>query len=123
MTASSDRWIRWFADLGIADVPIVGGKNASLGEMVRELGEQGVRVPDGFAITADAHRDFLQSSGADAAIAAVLTTLDADDVASLQRCGRQIRQLILDAPLPEALQQAILAAYRTLCGAGVTDLD
>lgn len=123
MTASSDRWIRWFADLGIADVPIVGGKNASLGEMVRELGEQGVRVPDGFAITADAYRDFLQSSGADAAIAAVLTTLDADDVASLQRCGRQIRQLILDAPLPEALQQAILAAYRTLCGAGVTDLD
>ncbi len=57
------RWIRWFADLGMADVPLVGGKNASLGELVRELRPLGVRIPDGFAVTAEAFRAMLERAG------------------------------------------------------------
>jgi len=83
------RFIRWFAEVGIADVGIVGGKNASLGEMYRELKTEGVRVPDGFATTADAYRFFLTESRLDERIREVLTGLDSNDIADLRRRGAE----------------------------------
>jgi pyruvate,water dikinase len=110
----SSRWIRWFKDTTLADVPLVGGKNASLGEMVRELSGAGVRVPNGFSITADAYRDFLESSGAGRAVSEALSKLDPSDIASLQKCGQTIREAIVAAPLPADLQRDIVDAYAQL---------
>ena len=77
-------FIKWFADTGIEDVPLVGGKNASLGEMVRALAAQGVKVPNGFAITADAYRHFLRATGVDRAIEQILADLDTRDLDNLR---------------------------------------
>lgn len=112
-------WIRWFDEISIADVPLVGGKNASLGEMYRELAERGIQVPNGFAITASAYWHFLESTGADQKIRALLDQLRSDDLKSLQTCGQEIRQAILSAALPPDLQSAILDAYRRLSGPGL----
>ena len=106
--------ILWFEDIGIEDVPLVGGKNASLGEMFRELTPQGVRIPNGFAITAAAYHDFVENSGVAARLAEILAGLDTRDIADLQRRGLAARQAILDAELPESLQAAILDAYAKL---------
>ena len=103
-----------FSELTLADVPRVGGKNASLGEMVRTLVPRGVRVPDGFATTADAFRAFLARDGLRERIAAMLVGLDTRDSAALARTGRAVREAILSAPLPEDLSAAVLAAYRQL---------
>lgn len=110
------RWIRRFADISLNDVPLVGGKNASLGEMVRSLGARGVRVPDGFAITAEAYWHFLTSSGVANKIRKLVAELNPDDVTSLQSCGQAIRQTILSAELPADLQAEITAAYEELSG-------
>lgn len=112
--ASSVDFIRWFDQIGLEEVPLVGGKNASLGEMYRELVPRGIRVPPGFAITAHAYRYFLQSTDLDVRIRDLLSGLDTQDVALLQQRGRQIRQAILAAELPSALQAAILQAYDRL---------
>jgi pyruvate,water dikinase len=101
-------------DLRMADVPRVGGKNASLGEMIGELAGRGIRVPGGFATTAAAYREFLRSAGLEKRIDARLAALDADDVKALEHCGAEIRGWIVDAPLPPALESAIGAAYREL---------
>ena len=77
--------IRWFAELGLDDIPLVGGKNASLGEMYRALSAMGVRVPPGFAITADAYRAFLHEAQLDHKITAVLKDLDTNDIANLRQ--------------------------------------
>lgn len=106
--------ILWFEDIGIEDVPLVGGKNASLGEMFRELTPQGVRIPNGFAITAAAYHDFVENSGVAARLTEILAGLDTRDIADLQRRGLAARQAILDAELPESLQAAILDAYAQL---------
>jgi pyruvate,water dikinase len=108
------QFIRRFADISIADVPSVGGKNASLGEMFRELTSRGVRVPDGFAITAEAYWHFLKSTGTDVVIRSHLERLNPDDVNSLQACGQAVRHAILAAELPADLQQEILDAYAEL---------
>jgi pyruvate, water dikinase len=113
---TTSRWIRWFAETTLADIPLVGGKNASLGEMYRELAAQGVQVPNGFAITADAYRDFLSETGVDRQIERILANRKPDDVTSLQACGRAIRHAIIAAELPEGLQAAISQAYEELCG-------
>src|SRR5690606_8322039 len=97
---------------GIA--PRVGGKNASLGEMISALADSGIEVPGGFATTADAYRRHLARDGLDKRIAGVLDALDVDDVSALTAAGRQIRQWIEDAPLPEDLENEIREAYRTL---------
>ena len=108
--------IRRFTDLRLADVERVGGKNASLGEMLGELSGLGVAVPDGYATTADAFRDFLQQGGLEARIGALLDGLDVADVAALADTGAEIRALVLAAPLPVELEAAIRAGYRELCG-------
>ncbi|GKS60182.1 phosphoenolpyruvate synthase [Nitrospira sp.] len=112
--------IRWFEEIGIQDVPTVGGKNASLGEMYRELRSKGVRVPNGFAITADAYRHFMHQAGLDSKIKEILADLDTHDLANLRRRGRQVRNAILAASLPATLEDAIVAAYHKL-GEGQPD--
>ncbi len=107
--------VRWFDEIGLEDIPLVGGKNASLGEMYRNLKAQGVRVPYGFAITAEAYRTFIRESGCEAKIRDQLKGLDTRDVQNLRACGRTIRTIVLEAPLPPAIQAAIVAAYERLC--------
>lgn len=115
--------IRWFDETGIEDVPLVGGKNASLGEMYRALAPQGVNVPNGFSITADAYRAFLRSADLDQRIRSLLHGLDANDVANLRDRGQRVRQAILGAPLPDELQADILNAYDYLTASQNAPLD
>ncbi len=110
----SYRFIRFFEEIGIGDVPLVGGKNASLGEMYRELGPLGVRVPNGFAITAEAYRETLEAAGVWEPLRAALDGLDAEDVGDLARRGAEARSLVYSAPLPETLRSEILDAYARL---------
>ena len=100
--------------LGVHDVEHVGGKNASLGEMISNLAGAGVSVPGGFATTAQAYRDFLEQSGLNDQIHAALDALDVDDVNALARTGAQIRQWIMEAEFPERLNAEIRAAFDTL---------
>ncbi len=95
--------IEWFEKIGIDDVPHVGGKNASLGEMYRELGSQGVKVPNGFATTAEAFREFLTVNDLDDEIAEIVDGWDRSDVDDLATRAKQIRSLILGGSLPERL--------------------
>jgi pyruvate,water dikinase len=99
--------VLWFQQLGKNDVEIVGGKNASLGEMISNLSSMGVSVPGGFATTAQAYRDFLEQSGLNKRIHDVLDTLNVDDVVRLAEVGKQIREWIVETPLQPALEQAI----------------
>jgi pyruvate,water dikinase len=108
------RFIRWFSELGVADVPLVGGKNASLGEMFRELGAQGVRVPDGFAITAEAYCYVLDQADAWPGPHSALDGLDAKNVDDLARRAQAAREIVQGAPLPPDLACEILAAYARL---------
>jgi pyruvate,water dikinase len=107
-------YIRWFSELGIADVPLVGGKNASLGEMVRELGAQGVRVPNGFAVTAQAYRYLLDQAGAWPGLHEALDGLDVKNVDDLARRAARAREIIQAAPLPADLVAEIAASYARL---------
>ncbi|BDE14060.1 MULTISPECIES: phosphoenolpyruvate synthase [Mycobacterium] len=111
---NKSEYVRFFDDIGIDDVPIVGGKNASLGEMVQKLSAQGVRVPHGFAITAQAYRHMLDQAGAWDRLHAELDDLDPDDVVALARKGKRAREIVYGAGLPDDLAADILDAYRTL---------
>ena len=106
--------IKWFREIGIEDIPLVGGKTASLGEMFRKLSPKGVRVPDGFAITADAYRYFLQETKLDRKIDNLLRDLDVRDLDALRKCGSTIRDAIVAASLPADLEAEILRAYEEL---------
>ncbi len=111
-----DGFIKWFSEITIDDVPRVGGKTASLGEMVRELAGRGVKVPDGFAITADAFRHFIREAGIDERIRAALADLDTRDLANLSERGQAVRQAIVSATMPADLLDQITAAYQQLEG-------
>src|ERR1700759_4590081 len=106
--------VRWFKDLRLDDVPLVGGKNASLGEMYAKLGGAGVRVPNGFALTADAYRDALTAADAWPRLHALLDDLDVTDVALLEERARAARQIVYDATGIDALRRIIVQAYRKL---------
>jgi len=108
------RYIRWFSELGIEDVPLVGGKNASLGEMYRELVPKGIKVPNGFAITAEAYRDTLTEAGIWDALRETLEGLEPEDVADLARRGARARALVYGAPLGDQLKSEIVEAYEQL---------
>ncbi|MBK1721937.1 phosphoenolpyruvate synthase [Thiocystis violacea] len=114
-------YVRWLSDLGMDDVPVVGGKNASLGEMIQNLTHLGVRVPGGFATTADAYREFLAHEGLDERIQAVLDELDVDDVTALAEAGPRIRAWVMEQPFPAALEEAIDTAYARLTSEAGTD--
>ncbi|MDT8321565.1 MAG: PEP/pyruvate-binding domain-containing protein, partial [Xanthomonadales bacterium] len=110
-----DHYIAWLHELGMKDLESVGGKNASLGEMIGELSELGVSVPGGFATTAAAFRDFLTSSELDERIHDRLGALDTEDVQALAAAGREIRDWIVGAPFQPELDAAIESAWARLC--------
>ena len=111
---SSFKYIRFFNELRIDDVPLVGGKNASLGEMYQELGGAGVRIPNGFAITAEAYTYMLDKAGAWDALHDALDDLAPDDMADLARRGKRAREIVYGAGLPDDLAAEIIAGYRKL---------
>jgi len=115
-TGTGLQFVRWFDEITIDDVPLVGGKNASLGEMCRELGPQGVNLAGGFAITAGSYRHFLRETGLEDKIQSILAGLDTGDVANLQDRGRRVRHTILAAELPNDLRDEIIVAYEELSG-------
>ena len=111
---SNSPYIRFFSELRIEDIPIVGGKNASLGEMYQSLVPQGVPVPNGFAITAEAYRSILTENNLWEALHQILDPLDSENTQDLQSRGAQARELVYNAKLPEALYQQMVLAYQTL---------
>ncbi|MDR3056114.1 MAG: phosphoenolpyruvate synthase [Zoogloeaceae bacterium] len=117
----SDNYVIPFEQLRMTDVEQVGGKNASLGEMISQLANTGVRVPGGFATTADAFRDFVAQSGLDKRITDALEHLDVDDVNALVACGEKIRGWIVDTPFPTAFTVAITEQYQRLVADSSSD--
>ncbi|MBF2071995.1 phosphoenolpyruvate synthase [Fischerella thermalis] len=109
--------------VGIADIPLVGGKNASLGEMIQQLQSKGVKVPTGFATTAYAYRFFIQGAGLETKLRQIFADLDVEDVNNLRQCGKQARTLMLQTPFPEELEKAIAQAYEDLCNQYGADTD
>jgi len=107
-------YVRFFEEFDIGDVPLVGGKTASLGEMYQKLSSEGVRVPNGFAITAEAYRYMLEEAGVLEPLHAALDGLDPSDVADLARRAKRARELVYGAGLPSDLASEILAGYRRL---------
>jgi len=104
-----------FEQVGIQDISVVGGKNASLGEMIRQLSHQGVRVPTGFATTASAYSYFMRADGLVRKMRSHLDTLDTDNIQALRAAGQAVRDLILETPFPKELEAAITQAYLELC--------
>jgi pyruvate,water dikinase len=94
------RHVRWFDDISIDDVPLVGGKNASLGETYRKLASAGVKVPNGFAITAEGYRYFLQKTGVDTQTKDILCDLDTRDIENLRSRGTRVRDSIMSSEIP-----------------------
>ena len=108
-------FVVWYQDLGMHDVPRVGGKNASLGEMISNLANAGVQVPGGFATTAEAFNQFLEQSGVNERIYQLLDKTDVDNVTELAKAGAQIRQWVIETPFQPEFEQAIRTAYAELC--------
>ena len=106
--------ILWFDDIGIDDVALVGGKNASLGEMYQHLTSRGVQVPHGFAITATAYRHLIETSGVENTVIEALAGLDTHNLRNLQERGKKVRTLIRNAPIPADLREAIVTAYNKM---------
>ena len=107
--------ILWFKEISIRDVPLVGGKNASLGEMFQKVASKGINVPDGFAITAAAYQYFIQKAGLLEKIKECLKGLDTHNMEDLKRRGAEVRSLIRSATLPSELSEQIVTSYRKLC--------
>lgn len=107
--------VLWFEEVGIADIPFVGGKNASLGEMIQQLTPQGVNVPGGFATTAYAYRYFVEQAGLQGKLRQLFSDLDVEDMSNLRQRGKQARALILNTSFPPELELAITQAYIKLC--------
>jgi pyruvate,water dikinase len=112
-----------FNAVGIADIPFVGGKNASLGEMIQELRPKGVKVPTGFATTAYAYRYFITTAGLEARLRKIFAGLDVEDVDNLRQCGKQARSLMLEITFPLDLQEVIARSYQALCQEYGEDTD
>jgi len=119
----NSRYIRWFEGIKIGDVPIVGGKNASLGEMYRELASQGIKIPNGFAVTAEAYWHVIESAGIIEELKAAMVDLDKTNLADLMKRGKRSRDLILNAGIPDELWAEIRTAYDMLCREYGPDTD
>ncbi|MDX1443944.1 MAG: phosphoenolpyruvate synthase [Gammaproteobacteria bacterium] len=109
-----DKYVIGFEHLGMDDVEVVGGKNASLGEMISNLAGAGVSVPGGFATTAQAYRDFLKHEGLADRINKALDELDVDDIQELAKVGKQIRQWVMETPFPQDLRDQVTESYEAL---------
>ncbi len=107
-------FILWFDQIGIKDVPLVGGKNASLGEMYQKLSSKGVNIPNGFAITAEAYKHLLKEAGIEQAIRNALKGLDTHNIANLKKKGQAVRDVVLNAKFPPDLEKEIIKAYQAL---------
>jgi len=118
-----DAYVLWFDEIGIEDVPLVGGKNASLGEMFRNLTPKGVPIPNGFAVTARGYRHLLDSSGAMDTIRSILKGLDTHDMDNLMERGSRIRSLIRGLEFPRDLRESVASAYRRLEDMYGTNVD
>ena len=123
MTSAPTSCIRWFNDLRLTDLPLVGGKNASLGEMARELTPLGVRIPEGFAVTAEAYRDALDESDAWVELHRALDGLDKRDVRALARAGTRCREIVYGAPMPKHVETTIREAWREMVARHGEDLS
>jgi len=119
----TQEFVKWFEDLTINDVPSVGGKNASLGEMIQNLGKKGVRVPSGFAITAYAYKYMIEKAGIDVKIKEILKDLDTRDVTNIAARGQKIRDLIKTTPIPPELEEDIRRHYREMEFRYAEDVD
>jgi pyruvate,water dikinase len=119
----NNKLVLWFDEIALGDIPQVGGKNASLGEMRRELTSKGVNIPDGYAITAHAYRYLIKSAGVAKKIDQILSDLDTHDIKNLSEKGGKIRSLIYNAAFPENLKDEILKAYKKLCKEYGEDTD
>src|SRR5210317_1526831 len=113
-TGKDLKLIRWFSEITMNDLSTVGGKNSSLGELYRNLSGNGIKVPNGYAITADAYFYLLRKAGIEENIKEILTDLDTSDIMNLQDRGARIRHLILEARFPKRLRDAIVENYRKL---------
>lgn len=109
-------YVVWYQHLGMNDVPRVGGKNASLGEMISNLSNAGVQVPGGFATSAEAFHEFLDQSGLEAKIHDILDSLDVDNLGALAEAGEKIRNWVIDTPFQPELEKAIKTAFEELQG-------
>jgi pyruvate,water dikinase len=114
-TAKDKKFVLWFEEVGIEDVPLVGGKNASLGEMIQQLTSKGVNVPTGFATTAHAYRYFVEKAGLQEKLRQIFSDLDVEDVQNLRERGKQARALVLNTPFPKELETEIAQSYLKLC--------
>ncbi|MEH1764933.1 MAG: phosphoenolpyruvate synthase [Nostoc sp.] len=123
LSAQERSLILWFDEVGIADIPVVGGKNASLGEMIQQLTPKGINVPTGFATTAYAYRYFIQSAGLEAKLRKLFADLDVEDVKNLRERGKKARSLLIHTPFPVELREAIATAYHRLCEQYHTETD
>ncbi len=103
--------IKWFNEITIKDIPLVGGKNASLGEMYQNLKDKGINVPDGFAVTAESYKFFIKSNNLSEPLKKLLINLDKSDVTQLKTIGEKIRNMILNSPIPKELTEEIFKAY------------
>jgi pyruvate, water dikinase len=122
-TAKQQALVLSLNQVGIVDIPFVGGKNASLGEMIQQLESKGVKVPTGFATTAYAYRYFIEAAGLETKLRAIFASLDIEDINNLQQRGKQARTLMLQTPFPAELQAAITQAYQQLCHEYGSDTD
>ena len=122
-TTPTARYIRWFEEIRIEDIPEVGGKNASIGEMYRELQNAGIKIPNGFAITADAYWYMLQAADVLDELKDTIAGLDVSNVKDLATRGRKARDIILEAGIPDDLWAEIKTAYDKLCQEYGPDTD
>src|SRR3989344_4238577 len=114
-SGKSEKFILWFDEMSIEDVPLVGGKNASLGEMYRNLTKKGVKIPNGFAVTATAYNYLLEKAGIKDDIKSILKGLDTSNMSNLSERGRKVRETILKAEFPKELKDEIISSYKKLC--------
>ena len=121
--SDSDKFILWFNEIGIDDIALVGGKNASLGEMYRNLTKKNVKIPNGFAVCSSAYWHLLESTGAKDEIKKILSRLNTRDIAQLQKKGQQVRDLIRHLEFPNDLEDEIKKSYNKLCKKYGRDCD
>ncbi|MFQ6050009.1 MAG: PEP/pyruvate-binding domain-containing protein, partial [Candidatus Paceibacterales bacterium] len=114
MAIKSQKFILWFREISAKDIPLVGGKNASLGEMFSQLTKKGINIPNGFAITTKAYWHFLKKNKIDQKLKEIFKKFDSQNIKSLQETGKKSRSLFLKAKFSEELKEEIIKAYKIL---------